>query len=100
MGLFDPIADSEFLTHILGSVFEVASIIFFVAILVTINRLRSGFSATRCLLLGVLVFLFAMAVSAELRSLILQDLFASFVDSLLTPFRRLFETVLNVWTEG
>ena len=96
MGLFDPIADSEFLTHIPSSLFELASIMFFVAILVTINRLRSGFSATKCLLLVVLVFLFAMAVSSELRSLILQDLFTSFVGSLLTPFRGRFETVLSV----
>jgi len=91
MGLSNPIADGEFLTHILGSVFEVASIISFLAMLVTINRLRHRFSATGCLLLGVLALLFSIAISAELRSLILQNFFKSLVDSLLTPLRKLFE---------
>lgn len=86
MNLSDSIASNESLTHIAGSVFEVASIILFATILVAINKLRSGFSASRCFLLGVLVFLFAIAVSVELRSLILQDLFAPFLDSLSTPF--------------
>jgi len=96
MGLSDPVVDNQFLIHVLSSVFEIASIIFFVAILVTINRLKRGFSATGCLLLGVLVLLFTIAVSTELRSLILQNLFASFVDSLLMPLRRLFESFLDI----
>jgi hypothetical protein len=92
MGLSNPVADDDFLAHIPSSAFELASIILFIAIVVTINRLRHRFSASGCLFLGVLMLLFTIAVSADLRFLIVQDLFASFFNSLLTPLRKLFES--------
>jgi hypothetical protein len=95
MSSSDSIANSGFLTDVVNSLFQLASVILFLAMLVTINRLRSGFSAAKCLLLGALMFLFTLAVSPELRSLIFQDYLAPLIDSLFMPFRRLFEPTLH-----
>jgi hypothetical protein len=85
----------HFTENILGSIFLVASVLLFIVILLTINRLRHKFSATTCFELGVVLFLFSVTANSQIRSLIFQNLIQPILNWLLTPLRRLLESLLG-----
>lgn len=85
----------HFTADILDSVFMIASVILFIAILLTINQLRHRFSATTCLELGGLVILFTIVADSQIRSIIFRNLLEPFIDSLLGPLKKLLGLFLS-----
>jgi hypothetical protein len=83
--------DFGFSTNVINSIFLVASILLFLSIVLAINSLRRRFSATTCLELGALVFLFVITTDAQLRLFLYQNLLVPFVDELLAPLRRFLQ---------
>lgn len=80
--------ETYFSTDVVNSIFAAASILLFLSIVLTINSLRRRFSATTCLELGALVFLFVVAADAQIRLFLYQNFLALIIEALLAPLRR------------
>jgi hypothetical protein len=95
MNLSDLGFSDQFTEDILSSIFLIASVLLFIVILATINQLRHKFSAISCLELGIALFLFTVTADSQVRSIIFQNFVQPFLDMLLSPLRKLLESLLG-----
>lgn len=95
MSLSDLGFGDHFTTDVFNSIFLIASVLLFIVVLLAINQLRRRFSATTCLELGVVLFLFTVAADSQIRSIIFQYLLEPIFNSLLTPLKKLLELLLG-----